>query len=105
MVAELAPKILVIIQMYMSTLKTDEDKVKKMYEGNDELMKHHKTHDHIIIISDLNAIVGESRESIKDRDFSLEMPKNARGEWIVEICRGNELFMTNTKFENSIIRV
>lgn len=34
----------------------------KVYAGIDELIKHTKRHDNIIILGDLNAIVGEDRE-------------------------------------------
>jgi len=59
---ESTPKNLAIIQVYMPTSKADDEEVEEVYAGIEELMKHTKPHDNVIIMGDFNAIVGEGRE-------------------------------------------
>lgn len=47
----------------MPTTKTDDEEVEEVYAGNDELLKHTKPHDNVIIIVNLNDTVGEGMES------------------------------------------
>lgn len=84
---------LVIIQVYMPTLKADDEEV---YASIDELMKHSKSHNNVIIMEDFNAIVSKGKESREVGDFGLGT-RNARGERVVKFCRENGLVITITK--------
>ena len=83
----------------MPTLKADEEEVKEVYAGIEELLKHTKPHDNAIIMGDFNAIVGEGRDGREVEDFSLGK-RNARGERVAEFCRKNGMIITNTSFQN-----
>lgn len=85
----------------MPTSKADDEEVEKVYAGIEELKKHTKPHDNVIIMGDFNAIVGEGREV---GDFSLGK-RNVRGERVVEFCRENGMIITNTKFQNPKRRI
>jgi len=52
--------------------------VEEVYAGIEELLKHTKPHDNIIIVGNFNAIVGDGREGREVRVFGLGK-KNARG--------------------------
>ncbi|KAL4152963.1 hypothetical protein QTP88_000796 [Uroleucon formosanum] len=95
---------LAIIQVYMSTSKTDDEEVEEVYAGIEELMKHTKPHDNVIIMGDFNAIVGEGREGREVGDFGLGK-RNTRGESVVEFCRENGMIITNTRFQNPKRRI
>jgi len=70
----------------------------------DELLKHTKPHDNVIIMGDCNAIIGEGREGREVWDFGLGK-RNARGERLVEFCRENGLVIRNTRFQNPIRKI
>jgi hypothetical protein len=91
------PNNLAIIQVFMPTSKADDKEVKEVYAGIEELMKHTKPHDNVIIMGDFNTIVGEGREGREVGDFGLGK-RNARGERVVEYCRENGMIITNTRF-------
>lgn len=75
-----------------------------MYTGIDELMKHKKPHDNIIIMGDPDAVVGEGREGRVVGDYGLGKI-NVKGEWVVEFYRKNGLVVTNTRFQNPKRRI
>lgn len=54
-----------------------------MYAGIEELLKHTKPNDNVIIVGNFNAIVDDGRECREVGDFCLGT-KNARGERVVE---------------------
>jgi len=94
------PSNLAIIQVHMPTKKADDEEVEEVYAGIDELLKHIKPHDNVIIMGDF-AIVGDGRGGRKVGDFGLGK-RNARDERLVEFIRENGLFTTNTRFQNPI---
>jgi hypothetical protein len=69
----------------MPTLKADEEEVKEVYAGIEELLKHTKPHDNAIIMGDFNAIVGEGRDGREVGEFGLGK-RTIRGERVVEFC-------------------
>lgn len=95
---------LAIIQVYMPTSKSNDEEVKEVYAGIEELLKHTKPHDNVIIMGDFNAVVGEGREGREVRDFDLSK-RNERGERVVEFCRENGMIITNTRFQNPKRRI
>ncbi|XP_025419604.1 craniofacial development protein 2-like [Sipha flava] len=88
----------------MPTSKANDEEVEEVYAGIEELMKHTKPHDNVIIMGDFNAIVGESGEGREVGDFGLGK-RNARGERVVEFCRENGMIITNTRFQNPKRRI
>jgi len=79
---ESTPNNLAIIQVYMLTSKTDDEEMEEMYAGIEELMKHTKPQDNLIVMGYFNAIVGEGREGRELGDFGLGM-RNTRRKRIV----------------------
>jgi len=51
--------------------KAIDEEVEEVYADIDELVKHTKPHDNVIIMRDFNAIVGEGRVGREVRDLSL----------------------------------
>jgi exonuclease III len=68
---ESTPNNLAIIQIYMPTSKANDEKVEEVYAGIEELLKHTKPHDNVIIMRDFNALVGKGREGREVGDFGL----------------------------------
>ncbi|KAF0753702.1 craniofacial development protein 2-like [Aphis craccivora] len=90
---ESTPVNLAIIQVYMPTSKSNDEEVEEVYAGIEELLKHTKPHDNVIIM--------EGREV---GDFSLGK-RNERGERVEEFCRENGMIITNTRFQNPKRRI
>jgi hypothetical protein len=96
---ESTPNNLAIIQVYMPTSKANDEEVEEVYAGIEELMKHTKPQDNVIIMGDFNALVGEGRKGREVGNFGLGK-RNARGERIMEFCRQNGMIISSTRFQN-----
>jgi len=88
----------------MPMSKADDEELEEVYAGIEELLKHTKPHDNVIIMGDFNDIVGEGREGREVGDFDLGK-RNARGERVVEFCRENGMIITNIRFQNPKRRI
>src|SRR5580692_11321670 len=82
----------------MPTSEHSDEEVEEMYEQLEELMSELKGSDHVVIMGDWNAIVGEGRDELVIGKFGLGV-RNERGERIIEFCKRNKLVVTNTWFE------
>jgi len=89
---------IVLIQLYMPTSEHSDEEVEEMYEQLEELMSEQKGSDHVVIVGDWNAIVGEGRDELVIGKFGLGV-RNERGERMIEFCKRNKLVVTNTWFE------
>jgi hypothetical protein len=92
------PVDLVIIQVYMPTTDHTDDEVDEMYEKIEELIEEQKGTDHVIVMGDWNAAVGEGRDGREIGKFGLGK-RNERGEKVMEFCKRKELMIANTWFE------
>src|SRR5580658_10458105 len=89
---------IVLIQLYMPTSEHSDEEVEEMYEQLEELMSEQKGSDHVVVMGDWNAIVGEGRDELVIGKFGLGV-RNERGERMIEFCKRNKLVVTNTWFE------
>ena len=93
-----APVDVVLIQIYMPTTDYEDEEIEMMYEQLNEILCKQKGTDYIVIMGDMNAVVGEGRDGMEVGKFGLGQ-RNVRGERLVEFCKMNRLVATNTWFE------
>ena len=48
-----------IVQVYMPTTDSDDEEIEQMYEKIEKLIKSEKSNEHLIVMGDWNAVVGE----------------------------------------------
>jgi len=72
--------------------------VDTMYEKLQELVDAQKGSDHVVIMGDWNAVVGEGRDELVVAKFGFGL-KNERGEKLIDFCKSNKMVVTNTWFE------
>ena len=65
------PVDVVLIQIYMPTSDTEDEEIESMYEQIEDLVKKEKPTDQVIIMGDMNAIVGEGRDGNEVGAFGL----------------------------------
>ena len=94
------PVDIVLVQVYMPTSEHDDEEIETMYEQLDGIIGKQKGTEYVVIMGDLNAVVGEGRDEIAVGKFGLGK-RNARGERLVEFCKTNKLMITNTWFEQA----
>ena len=92
------PVDIVLVQVYMPTTDHEDEEIERMYEQLDEIVCKQKGTDYVVIMGDMNAVVGEGRNEMEVGKFGLGK-RNDRGERLVEFCKGNKLMITNTWFE------
>ena len=92
------PVDVVLVQVYMPTTDHEDEEIERMYEQLDEIVYKQKGTDYVVIMGDMNAVVGEGRDEMEVGKFGLGK-RNDRGERLVEFCKGNKLMITNTWFE------
>ena len=56
------PVDIVVIKVYMPTSDHEDEEVEGLYEELEELIEKEKGTDHIIVLGDFNAVVGEGRD-------------------------------------------
>ena len=69
-----------------------------MYEKLEKILNTQKGTDYMVIMGDMNAVVGEGRDGQEIGKFGLGQ-RNERGERLVEFCKRNRMVITNTWFE------
>ena len=89
---------MVLIQLYMPTSVHEDDEVDAVYEELEELLRVQKGSDHVVIMGDWNAVVGEGRDELVIGKFGLGT-RNERGDKLVDFCKRNRMVVTNTWFE------
>ena len=87
-----------IIQIYAPTSAHDDEEVEKFYEDLDFAMKQLKSQDVKIVMGDFNAKVGSLRSEEIVGPWGLG-DKNERGERLIDWCRENDFFVSNTWHE------
>lgn len=66
------PVDIVVIVVYMPTTAYDDEEVEKLYEQVKDIIRKGRGDDYVIVMGDLNAVVGEGRE---DRKFWTQSQK------------------------------
>ena len=69
-----------------------------IYEQLDKILSKQKGTDYVVVMGDMNAVVGEGRDGMEVEKFGLGK-RNDRRERVVEYCKRNKLMITNTWFE------
>jgi hypothetical protein len=87
-----------LLQVYMPTTEYEDEAVEEVYEEIEELIKHVKG-DENLILGDWNAIVGEGKDGRITGNYGLGK-RNKRGERLVEFCDKHKLVVANTLFQN-----
>ncbi|KAI5711321.1 hypothetical protein M8J75_016072 [Diaphorina citri] len=87
------PNDTIIIQVYMPTTNAEDEEVERIYEDINGLIDKTRGEDNVIIMGDMNAIVGEGRDGVT-------VGKYERGDMLVEFCTRNRLVITNTCFDH-----
>ena len=82
----------------MPTTGHDDEEVDTVYEKLQELVDAQKGSDHVVIMGDWNAVVGEGRDELVVGKFGLGL-KNERGEKLIDFRKSNKMVVTNTWFE------
>lgn len=88
----------------MPTSDHDVEEVDSVYEQIREIMEREERGACIVIMGDMNAVIGEGREGKTVGSFGL-VTRNERGEKLVSFCIENRLVVTNTWFKNHIRRL
>jgi len=92
------PVDIVLVQVYMPTTDHEDEEIEMIYEQLDKILSKQKGTDYVVVMGDMNAVVGEGRDGMEVGKFGLGK-RNDRGERVVEFCKRNKLMITNTWFE------
>ena len=96
---ETKPRDTIVIQVYMPTTSHEEDEIDMMYDHLEEIIGRIKGDENLVILGDMNAVVGEGKEEEVAGEFGLGL-RNERGDKLVEFCQRNKLGITNTFFNH-----
>jgi exonuclease III len=97
------PKDVVFIQVYMPTSAHTDEEVEDLYSQIEEMIRREEKDSWIILMGDMNAVVGEGKEDKIVGNFGYGV-RNDRGDMLVNFCRENKLIITNTWFKNHLRR-
>ena len=98
------PVDIVVIVTYMPTTDHDDEEVETVYEQVEDAIRRGRGDDYVIVMGDLNAVVGaESEEDVTGR-YGLGK-RNERGQMLVEFCKRNNLCITNTWYRQPKRRI
>ena len=90
-----------IIQVYAPSTSHDDDEVEQFYEQLQELTDTVPRRDELFIMGDFNGKVGGIDEpGVVGPHSNVARGYNARGERLVNFCKQNDLFITNTCFQH-----
>ena len=92
------PFSITVIQVYDPTSNAEEAEVKQFYEDQQDLLELIPKKDVLAIIEDWNAKVGSQEIPGVTGKFGLGV-QNEAGQRLIEFCKGNTLFITNTLFQ------
>ena len=87
-----------VIQIYALTSNAEEAEVEQLYEDLQDLLELIPKKDVLAIIEDWNAKVGSQEIPGVTGKFGLGV-QNEAGQRLIEFCKGNTLFITNTLFQ------
>ena len=88
-----------IIQVYAQTKAAQNEEINEIYGKLEETRRKCKTNEILVVMGDLNAKVGKSRDGNTVGPFGLGV-RNKRGDLWVDWCRNNKLIIANTWFQN-----
>lgn len=94
------PVDIVVIVVYMPTTDYEDEDVEEIYEQMEEAVKKGRGDDYVIILGDLNAVVGNQGEAPVAGKHGLGN-RNERGQMLIEFCKRNKLCLTNTWFKQN----
>ena len=97
------PVVTTVVQVYMPTNTHTDQEVEEVYEEIEELLKHVKGEENLIIMGDWNARVGEGKDSNIVGEYGLGV-RNERGDRLVQFCAKNKLVIGNTLFKHHVRR-
>ena len=98
------PVDIVVIVTYMPTTDHDDEEVETVYEQVEDAIRRGRGDDYVIVMGDLNAVVGaESEEDVTGR-YGLEK-RTERGQMLVEFCKRNNMCITNTWYRQPKRRI
>src|SRR6478609_8502584 len=89
---------MVIVQAYLPTTDYEDEEVENLYDQLEEILGKQKGTDNVIVMGDINAVVGEGKEDIVVEKFGLGK-RNDRGERLIEFCNSQNPVITNTWFK------
>ena len=90
-----------IIQVYAPSTSHDDDDVEQFYDQLQDLVNSVARRDELFIMGDFNGKVGGIDEpDVVGPHSNFARGHNARGERLVEFCKQNDLFITNTCFQH-----
>src|SRR6478609_1928468 len=76
---------MVIVQAYLPTTDNEDEEVEKLYDQLEEILGKQKGTDNVIVMGDINAVVGEGKADRMVRKFGLGK-RNNRGERLIGFC-------------------
>ena len=82
----------------MPTTDHGDEEIEKFYDQLEEILRRQKGTDYVVVMGDMNAVVGEGREGSVVEEFGLGK-RNERGERLIEFCNSNKMMVTNTWFQ------
>ena len=92
------PVDLVVIQVYMPTSDHPEEEIEAVLQQVEEVVDKQKGTDHVVIMGDWNAVVGEGREEPIVGCFGLGT-RNESGQRLVDMCKRKKFTIANTWFQ------
>ena len=98
------PVDMIVVQVYMPTSAHDEEEIDDMYGSIEEVISKQKGTDHVVLMGDWNAVVGQGREGKLVGNFGLGK-RNESGQKLVELCKRNKMMVTNTWFQQRKRRI
>jgi len=99
-----SPKDIVVIVVYMPTTDYDDEEIEAMYEKMEDAIGSGRGDDYVIVLGDMNAVVGN--ESEKDVTGSHGLGnRNERGQMLIDFCKRNHLSIMNTWFKQCERRI
>lgn len=89
---------MIVIQVYFPTSNSEDDEIDQVYDLLDELLGITRDNDNVIIMGDINAVVGEGQDNQIIGKYGLRT-RNSRGERLVNFCNQNNFLVTDTMVE------
>ena len=90
-----------IIQVYAPDSSWSDQEAEEFYSQLQHTVDTAPKKDALFMIGDFNAIVGQSNDGLEDVMGTFGHGRqNHRGEMLIDFCRDNELFITNTMFRH-----
>jgi hypothetical protein len=76
----------------------------EFYGNLQEVLKEIPSKDVLVLMGDWNSKIGKGEETETVGKYGLGI-RNEAGEWLIEFCEENALFLSNTYFEQPVRRL